>query len=337
MYSYFPSHSINWIKIYSNELVDANSLCRCTANIEHYAEQILVKRYDMRILVYGAGVLGCHLAHALLSGGNDVTLLARGEWKNTINRDGLIIRHWAQLKTTADYIKTIDRLDAEDVFDIIFVVMQYTQVPSVLPDLAANKSGVVVFVGNNMNAIETESALAGGHPKKKVFGFQSTAGRRESGRVVCIRLGGRMTLGSLDADTSAYPLIEKAFRNCSYKLIFSDNMDAWLKCHVAFVVPISFVVYACGGNLKKADRALLNRAIDASSEAYAALEALNIPILPEGSEEFVRSGRKSVIECCASWHRRRSAAWRPATTPCRQQVKCARSATHFTGLLNKAA
>ena len=39
----------------------------------------------MRILVYGAGVLGCELAHVLLQNKkNDVTLLARGEWKERI-------------------------------------------------------------------------------------------------------------------------------------------------------------------------------------------------------------------------------------------------------------
>ena len=34
----------------------------------------------MKILVYGAGVLGCNLARNLLRAGKDVTLLARGNW-----------------------------------------------------------------------------------------------------------------------------------------------------------------------------------------------------------------------------------------------------------------
>jgi 2-dehydropantoate 2-reductase len=29
----------------------------------------------MRVLIYGAGVLGSYLAHALVRGGNDVTIL----------------------------------------------------------------------------------------------------------------------------------------------------------------------------------------------------------------------------------------------------------------------
>lgn len=33
----------------------------------------------MKILVYGAGVLGSQLAQVLVRGGNDVTILARGK------------------------------------------------------------------------------------------------------------------------------------------------------------------------------------------------------------------------------------------------------------------
>ena len=34
----------------------------------------------MKILVYGAGVLGCNLARNLFRAGKDVTLFARGNW-----------------------------------------------------------------------------------------------------------------------------------------------------------------------------------------------------------------------------------------------------------------
>lgn len=32
----------------------------------------------MKVLVYGAGVIGCYLTHVLCEAGNDVTLLTRG-------------------------------------------------------------------------------------------------------------------------------------------------------------------------------------------------------------------------------------------------------------------
>lgn len=54
----------------------------------------------MKILVYGAGVIGCYLTHVLCAAGNNVTLLARGSWRETLERDGLTIVHHLQKKTT---------------------------------------------------------------------------------------------------------------------------------------------------------------------------------------------------------------------------------------------
>ena len=88
----------------------------------------------MRILVYGAGVQGCELAHRLAQNEkNMVTLLARGEWKERIDQKGLTIRHWAQLKTTVDRMATIETLDPEESYDLIFVTVQASQLPELLP------------------------------------------------------------------------------------------------------------------------------------------------------------------------------------------------------------
>ena len=107
----------------------------------------------MRILVYGAGVLGCELAHVLMQNKkNVVTLLARGEWKEMIDQKGLVIRHWVQRKTTTERIKTVDTLAPDDYYDLVFVVVQASQLPDVLPVLKANKSQYFVFVGNNPQA-----------------------------------------------------------------------------------------------------------------------------------------------------------------------------------------
>ena len=46
----------------------------------------------MKILVYGAGVLGCNLARNLFHARKDVTLLARGNWAEEIRKNGLRIK-----------------------------------------------------------------------------------------------------------------------------------------------------------------------------------------------------------------------------------------------------
>ena len=156
----------------------------------------------MRILVYGAGVLGCELAHVLLQNKkNDVTLLARGEWKERIDQKGLVIRQWAQRKTTVDRVRTIDVLAPEDFYDLVFVVLQAGQLPDVLPVLKANRSPYFVFVGNNPHAKQVLEAMQ--HPADKVaFGFQNTAGRRERDRVVSVHTGVGMTVGGATAPLS---------------------------------------------------------------------------------------------------------------------------------------
>ena len=85
----------------------------------------------MRILVYGAGVQGCQLAHSLAQNKkNVVTLLARGEWKEVIDQKGLTIRHMLQRKTTVDRMQTTDVLAPEDVYDLVFVTVQAGQLAS---------------------------------------------------------------------------------------------------------------------------------------------------------------------------------------------------------------
>lgn len=104
----------------------------------------------MRILVYGAGVQGCELAHRLLQNKkNVVTMLARGEWKERLDQRGLVIRHWAQCRTTVDRVATIDTLAPDDCYDLVFVTMQAGQLPDVLPILKQNRSEYFVFVGND--------------------------------------------------------------------------------------------------------------------------------------------------------------------------------------------
>ena len=138
----------------------------------------------MRILVYGAGVQGCQLAHSLAQNKkNVVTLLARGEWKEVIDQKGLTIRHMLQRKTTVDRMRTTDVLAPEDVYDLVFVTVQAGQLADVLPILKANRSQYFIFVGNDPYAQEMLQAMQ--RPVDKIaFGFQNNAGRREHDRQV---------------------------------------------------------------------------------------------------------------------------------------------------------
>ena len=156
----------------------------------------------MRILVYGAGVQGCQLAHSLAQNKkNVVTLLARGEWKEVIDQKGLTIRHMLQRKTTVDRMQTTDVLAPEDVYDLVFVTVQAGQLADVLPILKANRSQYFIFVGNDPYAQEMLQAMQ--RPVDKIaFGFQNNAGRREHDRLVSVHMGMGMTVGGATAPLS---------------------------------------------------------------------------------------------------------------------------------------
>lgn len=248
----------------------------------------------MRVLVYGAGVLGCELAHELLKNSkNSVTLLARGAWKENIDQNGLVIRHWAQCRTTVDKIRTIAALAPDDAYDLVFVVMQAGQLPAVLPALSANSSKYFVFVGNNP-CPDAILAAMGGKAKQVAFGFQGTAGHREAGRVVSIHLRAGMTIGGAHGGMPQQlrSLLVRAVRGTGYRLTPYNNMDEWLKCHLAAVLPLCYVCYAVGGALPKATRAQISAALDASLEGCQMLKDAGVPVNDKENTDYYLQGTK---------------------------------------------
>lgn len=147
----------------------------------------------MKILIYGAGVLGCNLARNLFRAGKDVTLLARGKWAEEIKKNGLRIKDKFSLRTSVSHVPVVTALEPDERYDVIFVIMRYTQLDSILDALRANHTKNIVFVGNNVRAKELAASL----PEKNVlFAFALSAGHRERERVVSIDLK-KITIGQL--------------------------------------------------------------------------------------------------------------------------------------------
>ena len=238
----------------------------------------------MKILVFGAGVLGCNLARNLFRAGQNVTLLARGSWAEGIRKNGLRIKDKFSPCVSVTRIPVVTELAPGDLYDAIFAVVRYTQIDSILAALQANGTKNVIFVGNNVRAAETAARL----PEKNVlFAFALSAGHRERDRVASIDLK-KITIGQLRGAPSNERLIEQVFSGAKYKVVYEPNMGDYLLCHAAFVMPATFACYKTDGDLKKlkGDTAYLNRLIDANIEGYRAIRNAGHEILPIADKDF---------------------------------------------------
>ncbi len=238
----------------------------------------------MKILVFGAGVLGCNLARNLFRAGKEVTLLARGDWAEEIRRNGLRIKDTFSPRVSVSRIPVVTALTPDDRYDVIFVVLRYTQLDAIMDALRANPTENIVFVGNNVRVRALAEALPG---KNVMFAFASSAGHRERDRVASIDLK-KITIGQLRGAPSNEALIGRIFDGTKYKVVYEPNMEDYLLCHAAFVLPAAFACYKTDGDLKKlrGNTAYLNRMIDANIEGYRAIKSAGHDILPREDAEF---------------------------------------------------
>ncbi|WP_343252644.1 ketopantoate reductase family protein [Ligaoa zhengdingensis] len=251
----------------------------------------------MKILVYGSGVIGSYLAHVLCTAGNDVTMLARGRWKEKLEEQGLNIRHHLQHKTTLDHPRVIGDINEDDTYDAVFAVMPYHRINAILEPLARVRSPLVILVGNNMSPAAMQDSILEKSvcDKQVLFGFQATAGKRDhdKGMLICERAGaGAMDIGGLHSlpEKEVRDKLTGLFARTGYKLRWQPDMESYLICHLAAILPIGFLAYACQGDLTASTGKQRKFMRMASREAYAMLKAQGIPILPENDDRYYEPG-----------------------------------------------
>ncbi len=241
-----------------------------------------------RILVYGAGPLGSVFAARLQQGGNDVSILARGQRLAEVRQHGIVLVDAQTGEETVTSVNTVEELAPGDAYDLVLVVMRKNHALQILPVLAANQhTPNVLFLMNNAAG---PSALVDALGKERVLmGFPNAAGYRQGHAVHCLtgteedkayvpfgEVDGRIT----ERTREVAAILESA---PGFGAQIRTDMDTWLKYHVALLFPSLAPALRAAGvdNYRLArTRDLVVLAIRAMREAFRVLYSMGLPVTP---------------------------------------------------------
>jgi len=243
---------------------------------------------SVKILVYGAGPLGSLFAARLQEGGNDVSLLARGQRLADLREHGLVVIDVLTEQRTVTQVNLIEELTPGDAYDLVLVIMRKNSALKILPRLAANQhTPNILFLGNNAAGPDAYIEALG--RERVLVGFPNSAGYHEGHIIHCIADTeddlAIIPFGEVDGSiTNRTQWVAHVLESApGFGAEIRTDMDAWLKYHVALLFPsLAPALRMCGvDNYRLANtRDALVLAIRAAREGFQVLQALGYPITP---------------------------------------------------------
>lgn len=236
----------------------------------------------MKILVYGAGVIGTLYAKRLAGSGHQVTVLARGQRLSEIRQHGLVIEDAVSGARSVAAVDTVERLGPNDRYDLALIIVRRDQLASVVPELTANPHiPMLLFMLNNpIGSTELLHAIG----DRVMLGFPGAGGTREGNVVRYVMIAQQPTmLGEPDGKhTPRLRRVTKVFRASGLKTQTYRDMDGWLKAHAFFVTAISGAIYLSGGDTRRLSESetILRLMVQGVREGYAAVRALRHAVAP---------------------------------------------------------
>ncbi len=197
----------------------------------------------MRVLIYGAGVIGSLYAALFSEAGVDTSVYARGARLETLRRSGL--RYEKNGAVCTANVCVLDTLHLGDIYDFIFLTVRENQLHEALAQLRENQSPCVVTMVNSIENYDIWEQLCGNG--RILPAFPGAGGGFENG-VLHAALTPRFiqptTFGILSSKQEPDAKRLKAlFKRAKIPHQQVKDMHAWQLCHLAMVVPIADAYY----------------------------------------------------------------------------------------------
>ena len=167
---------------------------------------------------------------------------------------------------------------------MIFVTVKYNQLKDVTAALSENHSKNICFIGNNVNCSFMEETL----PSKNIFfAYSFCSGYRDENIVYSLDFK-RIIIGKMNSGSLNQELIKQIFKNTGYRIFFEPDIESWLLCRAAFLIPLALACYHCNGKLLKIrwDTVYQNKILDAIIEGYRSIKKSGHKIIPQKKSRF---------------------------------------------------
>ena len=235
----------------------------------------------MRILIYGAGVIGSTYAVYLSRSGCEVTVLARGHRLEALCQKGLLYRNGkAVLKAE---VRIMERLPSDDRYDYIFLTVRAGHVRHALEQLKDNISPTIVTMLNSLEDYSEWEDICG---KGRILpAFPGAGGSIRDGILdagLTPRLIQPTTFAEIDGSrTKRIDTLKRILTRAGIPCQIVPDMHAWQICHLAMVVPLADAYYMVADpEAVHRDKAVIRKTAQALHDNFTQLKRWGDTISP---------------------------------------------------------
>jgi 2-dehydropantoate 2-reductase len=229
----------------------------------------------MKVLMFGAGVIGAVYGYVLAQAGNEVVHYVRpGKQKSLEN--GICIQLLdgrakpAKQETILYRANIVEDFSPSDNYDLVIVSVRHYQLDTVLPILKdkVGEADILIFNGNWDGFQNLDRYL----PRSRfILGFSVAGGGYRDGTLEAALLD-EIRLGELDGQTTPrLARVKKLFEEAHLKVDIQANMIHWLWVHFAINSGIIGAAFQAGGASE-----LLNSIPNLRKGILAGREALSV-------------------------------------------------------------
>ena len=198
----------------------------------------------MRILIYGAGVIGSLYAALFAEAGYDTSVYARGKRLEFLKKNGLLYKKKQNIKRAE--ITILGELPDNDIYDFILLTVRENQLYEALSELKNNKSDTIVTMVNSLDSYKKWEDIVG--IGRILPAFPGAGGSINDDGILDAALTPRTIQPTTFAEISG----NKSERTKHFSKILKHahipyqevkDMHMWQLCHLAMVVPIADAYY----------------------------------------------------------------------------------------------